>query len=174
MLFQIRWLLGPEHRPASENSNKNTRHVVSPVAHWGIKLNMKQNLVHYSCPGPWNNFIINIDPQPMAKIQINHLLHSNPTANPGRASKNVTGLLNLLRENTIVCSLLHKTPLVQPQVSPGQPSAVALTRPSHSTVVKTLYLNHHPRPDIHVASRAQPRFCACNPTSRTCPPRHVP
>ncbi len=42
-------------------------------------------------------------------------------------------------------------------------------RPSRSPVVKTPYLDHRPRPAIHVTSRAQQRFCACNNTSRTCP-----
>ncbi len=75
--------------------------------------------------------------------------------------------------------LITQNSLVQPQPA-GLSWAAQLRRPhfhrpSRSTVVKTFpYLDHRPRPAIHVASRDQPGFCACNPTSRTCPQRHVP
>ncbi len=69
------------------------------------------------------------------------------------------------------------TPLVQPQ--PAGPSWAAqhsrIHRPSRSSVVETPpYLDHRQRPAIYVTPHAQPHFCACSPTSRTCPPRHIP
>ena len=71
----------------------------------------------------------------------------------------------------VVCSLLHRTPVVQPQPTglswAAQGRRPHIHRPSRSSVVETprRYVDHRRRPVIPVTPRAQPRFCACNPTS---------
>ncbi len=79
-------------------------------------------------------------------------------------------ILNLARslffntQNSPGTATARRPLLGSPTPSPSHPQSLTFLRRGDSP-----YLDHRSRPAIHVTSRAQPRFCACNPTSHTCP-----